>query len=271
MWLHYWRGEADQIAALAERVRPLVEQHATPLQKGNFFHGLTLMALWSDRYTANDETIASAQLSLAAVEESNVLPEITNARFVLGFVHLWAGKLDQAERWMSLALKLTEKTGDIVLQSRSLTYLTMIHRKRGAVENTRRYAEQSLTSATMAKMVEYVGMAKGNLAWVYLRDGDLASAFEQATDGVQNLRETNAHILLWVALWPLIGVQIAQGRIGDALDHVETLLTRPQMAISADLESAMQGAVDAWKGNDRAAAKIQLEKAANLARQTGYL
>jgi tetratricopeptide (TPR) repeat protein len=248
-----------------------VEQHATPLQKGNFFHGLTLMALWRDRYIGNDETIASAQLSLAAVEESNVLPEITNARFVLGFVHLWAGKLDQAERWMSLALKLTEKTGDIVLQSRSLTYLTMIHRKRGAVENTRRCAEQSLTSATMAKMVEYVGMAKGNLAWVHLRNGNLASAFEQATDGVQNLRETNAHILLWVALWPLIGVQIAQGQIGDAIDHIEALLTRPQMAISADLESTMQGAVDAWKGNDRAAAKIHLEKASELAREMGYL
>jgi hypothetical protein len=123
----------------------------------------------------------------------------------------------------------------------------------------------------MAKMVEYVGMAKGNLAWVHLRNGNLASAFEQATDGVENLRETNAHILLWVALWPLIGVQIAQGQIGDAIDHIEALLTRPQMAIPADLESAMRAAVDAWKGNDRAAAKIHLEKASELAREMGYL
>jgi tetratricopeptide (TPR) repeat protein len=271
MWLHYWRGEGDQIAALAERIKPLVEEHATPLQRGNFFHGLTLMALRRDRYIANDETIASAQISLAAVEESNVLPEITIARFVIGFVHLWAGKLDEAEKWMSEALKLTEKTGDIVLQSRSLTYLTMIHRKRGAVENTRRFAEQSLTSATMAKMVEYVGMAKGNLAWVHLRNGDLASAFEQATDGVQNLRETNADTVLWVALWPLIGVQMTQGQIGDAIDHVETLLTRPEMAIPAELESAMQGAVDAWKRNDRETAKVSLAKASDLAREIGCL
>ena len=120
-------------------------------------------------------------------------------------------------------------------------------------------------------MAEYVGMAKGNPAWVYLRDGNLASAFEQSTDGVQNLRETNAHILLWAALWPLIGVKIVQGQIGDAIDHVETLLTPPQMAICADLDSAMQGAVDAWKGNDRAAAKIHLEKASELACEMGYL
>lgn len=273
LWLHYWRGDAaDAIAALAERIRPLIEQHATPLQRGNFFHGLVLMALRRDRYTANEQTIANAQTSLAATEESNVLTEIRNAQFVLGFVYLWAGKLELAEKWLSDTLKLTEKAGDIVLQSRCLTYLTVTQRRRGAVENTRRYAEQSLASATAAKMVEYIAMAKGNLAWVHLRNGDVTAAFEQASQAVENLSLTPAgHNVLWVALWPLIGVEMARQQISDPIRHVETLLIPSQMAVPADLESAMRASVNAWKGNDRNTAKIQLEKAANLARQTGYL
>ena len=272
LWLHYWREDTDAIAAVAERIRPLVEQHATPLQRGNFLHGVVLMALRRDRYTPNDETIANAQASLAAIEESNISTEIGNARFVLGLVYLCAGKLELAEEWLSDTLKLTEKAGDIVLQSRCLTYLTVTQRRRGAVENTRRYAEQSLASATAAKMVEYIGMAKENVAWVHLRNGDVVTAFEQASQAVENLRQTpQGHTILWVALWPLIGVEMARQQISDAIRHVETLLTPSQTAVPADLESAMRASINAWKGNDRNAAKIQLEKAANLAREIGYL
>lgn len=271
LWLHYWREETEAIAALAERIRPLIEQHAAPLQRGNFFHGLVLLALRRNRYTANEQTIADAQTSLAAAEESNVLTEIRNARFVVGFVYLWAGKLELAEEWLSDTLKLTEKAGDIVLQSRCLTYLTVTQRRCGAVENTRRYAEQSLVSATAAKMVEYVAMAKGNLAWVHLRSGNIATAFEQASQAVENLSLTPQFPLLWVALWPLIGVEMARQQISEPIRRVETLLTPSQMAVPSNLESAMRASVNAWKGNDRNTARIQLEKAANLARQTGYL
>jgi len=85
------------------------------------------------------------------------------------------GKFDLAEKWISDPFKLTGQTGDIVLESRRLTYLTVIHRRRGKVETARCYAERSLSSAASPRMIEYVGMAKGNLAWVTLRDGDAAA------------------------------------------------------------------------------------------------
>jgi hypothetical protein len=69
----------------------------------------------------------------------------------------------------------------------------------------------------------------------------------------------------------LIGVQIERAQIREAIDHLETLLTPPQMAIPGDLESAMRVAVDAWERNDQDTAKFNLEKTANLARQIGYL
>ena len=272
MWLHYWRGQVQEIVALAGRIRSLVEEHATSLQRGNFFQGLTLMALRRDRYTAGEETIANAQTSLAAIEESNVLPEIGHARFVLGFSCLWAGKLDLANQWISDALKLTERTGDIVLRSRCLTYLTVIRRRRGEVGDAQNYAEQSLSSAITARMLEYIGMAKGNLAWVHLRNGDLSSAYQDACEGAEKLRGTpQGHILLWVALWPLIGVEMARGKSADAVEHAETLLIPPQMAIPTDLETAVRSAVNAWKENDPVMADHHLKKAADLAKKIGYL
>ena len=272
MWLHYWRGQDQEITTLAERIRPLVEQYATPLQRGKFFHGLTLGALRRDRYTAAEETIANAETSLAAVEQSKVVPEICHARFVLGFSYLWGGELDLADKWLNDALKLTKRTGDIVLQSRCLTYLTVIRRRHGEVECARDYAGQSLSSAVTARMPEYIGMAKGNLAWVHLRNGDLLSACKEAREGVEKLRGTpQGHILLWVALWPLIGVEMARGKTADALAHVETLLVPPQMAIPMDLETALRSAVNAWKENDRAMADLHLKKAADLAKKIGYL
>ena len=272
MWLHYWRGQVQEIVALAERIRSLVEDHATSLQRGNFFQGLTLMALRRDRYTAGEETIANAQTSLAAIEESNVLPEIGHARFVLGFSCLWAGKLDLADKWISDALKLTERTGDIVLRSRCLTYLTVIRRRRGDVGDAQNYAEQSLSSAITARMLEYIGMAKGNLAWVHLRNGDLSSAYQDACEGVEKLRGTpQGHILLWGALWTLIGVEMARGKSADAVEHAETLLIPPQMAIPTELETAVRSAVNAWKENDPAMADHHLKKAADLAKKIGYL
>jgi class 3 adenylate cyclase/tetratricopeptide (TPR) repeat protein len=272
MWLHYWRGQVQEIVALAEHIRSLVEEHATSLQRGNFFQGLTLMALRRDRYTAGEETIANAQTSLAAIEESNVLPEIGHARFVLGFSCLWAGKLDLADKWICDALKLTERTGDIVLRSRCLTYLTVICRRRGEVEDAQNYAEQSLSSAMTARMPEYIGMAKGNLAWVHMRNGDLSSAYQDACEGVEKLRGTpQGHILLWVALWPLIGVEMARGKSADAVEHAETLLIPPQMAIPTDLETAVRSAVNAWKENDPVTADHHLKKGADLAKKIGYL
>ena len=196
-----WRSRPNRGVSSAHKI----SRHAgsaTSSQRGNFYHGLALMALRRNRYFATEETIADAQSSLSAIEESNIWVEVGIARFFLGFVLLWAGKFDLAEEWLRDALELTEKTGDIVVQTRCLTYLTVTHRRRGQVEDACRYAEQSLAAATAAGMIEYIGMARGT-AWVHLRTGDVAAAVEYASASVEDLRGTpQGQMLQWVALWP---------------------------------------------------------------------
>jgi hypothetical protein len=121
-------------------------------------------------------------------------------------------------------------------------------------------------------MIEYVGMARGNLAWAHLREGDLAAAYADGSEGVEKISQTpQGDILVWVALWPLIGVAIARDQFADAIKHVEKLLVPPQMAMTAALEAELRSAVEAWKGNDQRAAKLRLQKAADMARDIGYL
>jgi hypothetical protein len=213
-----------------------------------------------------------AQISLAGIEESNVVPEICHARFVLGFCFLWAGNFDSAEKLIADALQLARRIGDIIVESRCLTNLTIVHRRSGGIGPTQEYAEQSLSLATAARMLEYIGMAKGNLAWVRLRRGDLPAADELAREAVDKLRQTpQGHILLWVALWPLIGVALASAKIDEAIKHIGELLVPPQMAIPLALETELRMAVDSWNTSDAASASFHLDSAAELARAIGYL
>ena len=57
-----------------------------------------------------------------------------------------------------------ERAGDVVLQSRCLTYLTIVARKRRLDDLGRQFAERSLAVAQAAGMVEYVAVAKANFA-----------------------------------------------------------------------------------------------------------
>ena len=70
-----------------------------------------------------------------------------------------------------------------MLESRRLTYLTVIHRRRGKVGTARCYAERSLSSAANARMIEYVGMAKSNRAWVNLRNAAARSRRHDRING----------------------------------------------------------------------------------------
>ena len=272
MWLDYWRGRVEEIKVLAERIRPLVNEHASELQRGNFFQGLTLMALRRDRYTADDKTITDAEASLDAIERSKVLLEIGHARFVLGFTYLWADKRNVAEKWLDNALQLSKRTGDIVLQSRCLTYLTMIHRRNGNVEAARDYALQSSATATAGRMAEYIGMAKGNLAWVHLRQNDPARAYDESLGAIEKMRgTTQSTIFQWVPLWPLTAVLLTLNQTGEAIKHLGEMLGPSQMALPADLEREMRSAIRAWQANDPDVAKGSLARAANRAKELGFL
>jgi DNA-binding SARP family transcriptional activator len=275
MWTYYWLGQWREISELADQVRPAMEQHGTSAQCVSFFLSLASMYNRRDRYVVSEETLAFCRTALAISQETEDPSKIAWARFMLGFSQLWHGDLNGAEKQMQAALALAEQTGDVVHQSRCLTYLTVLCRKRDQLARTRQYASQSLAVANTAQMQEYIGMARANLAWVAWREGDLSQTEAEgqaALDLWQQLPATHSSCAFqWTARWPLVGVALARDRISEAVADARPMLEPNQQHLPNRLASIVEQAIEAWEEGNPAAAHARLEQAIELAQELGYL
>ncbi|HEX9387979.1 MAG TPA: adenylate/guanylate cyclase domain-containing protein [Anaerolineales bacterium] len=272
MRLRYWQGQVQEMIQLAEKVRPSLDAYGTPLQRSKFFTDLVAMALRRDRYVVSEETLTHAQDAVAAAQESENLGEIAWAQFMRGFSQLWHGDLDDAEAQLQAALELAEQIGDVTLQSRCLTYLTITDRKRGQVKEVRDTALRSLAVATGGKMPEYISMAKGNLAWVARRQGNLAEAQELGQAAFDLFKQTvQGQMFPWVVLWPLIGTRLAQNQIAEAIEYVRGLFTPTGQLPPDTLVSVLEASIQSWEGGQPEKTHAYLIQASELAQQMGYL
>ncbi|MCK4900220.1 MAG: tetratricopeptide repeat protein, partial [Anaerolineales bacterium] len=268
MWLHYWQVQLHQMTELAEMVRPAVEQYGTPAQRSRLFQGLVLIAWRRDRYVVSKETMAHARASLEAIRESGNPSGIALAQFTLGFSYLWRGDLEEAEEHLRAALKLAERIGDAVVQSRCLTYLTILYRKRMEMEEVQHYISRALTVATAGKMLEYISTAKANLAWVMWREGNLSGAQENGRTALEMWQqEPLVYPFQWTALWPLIGVALAREKVFEAVDYARALLEPSQQRLPDALIAVLEEVIKTWKGGESETAYTYLNQAIELAHE----
>jgi tetratricopeptide (TPR) repeat protein len=272
MMLHYWQAHTDPIEALVEKTRPIVERYGTPAQRAGFFRGLSWFHLRRDRYVISPETLSYAQRCLEAQQQTGDLSELAYAHFVLGFAWLWYGDLDAAEQEMLSALELAERNGDVTVQSRCLTYLTIVERKRGRIDTAREYVRRSFAVATAGQMFEYLGAAKGNLAWLAWRAGDLAEARDRGQEALDLWRQyMNTYPFQSIALWPLIGVTLAQDQLVETIDHVRHLLEPTQQRMPDALETILHRTLHEWDQRRPEQAREHLLRAVEPAKGLGFL
>jgi tetratricopeptide (TPR) repeat protein len=271
MWLHYWQAQFQHMAALAEKARPAVEQYGTPDLRSRFFQGLVIMAQRRDRYVISEETMADAQATLEAIRESGKPSAIALAQFTLGFNHLWRDELDEAEEDMQAALKLAERIGDVVVQSRCLTYLTILYRKRGQSEEVQHYISRALDVAMAGNMLEYISTAKANLAWVKWYAGNLTEAQENGRTALEMWQKAPlVYPFKWTALWPLISVAHVQYQVSEAVDYARTLLEPAQQRLPDALTALLEKAIKHWDGGETETAHTHLNQAIELAQEQGW-
>jgi len=274
-WLYYWDNRVEQMAQQVADVQPVVERVGTPRQRGAFFNALLLMDLRRTRYVVSDEMLGYGRAYVAAQREIGDPGESAVAHFMNGFAHLWYGDLDTAHEELQTALSLARRTGDVTTQARCLTYLTVVFRKRGEVETVRRLAAQSLTAAATAHMPEYTATAQANLAWAAWREERLADCESEASAALERWSALPAGhasaAFQWTALWPLIGVCLAQDRTGEAAAHAAELLAPALMRLPAAVEDALSAALESWQGDDLTQTDALLERALKQAQETGWL
>jgi hypothetical protein len=124
--------------------------------------------------------------------------------------------------------------------------------------------------ASTARMADYVGAAHANRAWVALRAADGGAAREAGSEALRLWQPLSlVYPFQWLAHWPLLAVELADGRVPEALGHARAMLAPSQQrlpdTLSAPLAAAL--AVEA----DTASAREHLQVASDAARRLGYL
>ena len=268
--LYWWRRPGEMAERIA-RVRPLIESRGTPAQRAALFGNLNRHLNQSNRFAPSDTALEYARAALEALPPP-ASPELRAPyQFALGFNLLWHGDLAEAEAELHTALEMAELVSDLSLQARCLAYLAVVHRRQGYDAEVETYARRELAVAESAGMLDYLGAGRANLAWLAARRGDLVEAERLGQAALASWRTyAMPYPFYWQALWPLIGVALAQDRPADAIPHVRQLCDPSQQLLPAAIEKTLVAALAAWDAGQLDAARNLLYRALDIAQQVNF-
>ncbi|QRN96806.1 protein kinase [Archangium violaceum] len=275
IWVYYWMGRVEEMGALIDKVRHPVEARGTSSQRVRFFQAILLWAFRRENYVLSAETVRTARQAVAASEQSGDLSEQATCRFFLAFSLLFHGDLEESERQGLVGLRLAERVGDLTLQSRLLTYLLQVYRRRGQVSEARTWSERSLRVATEARMDDYVGAALATRAWVAWKEQRLEDAERDARDAVERWRklaERYSHFGgQWQGLLLLMAMESRRGEVAEAVERARVMLDPTQIPLPDPLAGALRAALEAWSQGQREAALEHLRRAVGVAGELRFL
>src|SRR5581483_4888448 len=179
------------------------------------------------------------------------------------------GYLDEAASQLEMALQMGEQMGIVWLQTRCLTLLPFIYRRRGQVERVR----DILTRAQAIGAMHHNSVLIGQCAWVAWRDGNLeeAESFGQASLEAIQLQRLASNLFHWVGVWPLLGVALAHERVSDAIGYARMLLAPKQQAPPGEIATLLEASLTAWEGEKQEEARAIFRQIVPLAEEMGYL
>jgi DNA-binding SARP family transcriptional activator len=269
----YWLGHSVEMLHLIDMVQRNFQQRASRIQQARLRQMSAVALLRHNRYSLSPEAVEHARAYLCTMQDMGESGAVPAAHFQVGFSALWATEdLGAAEREFHTALDLAERSGDISLRGRCLTYLTVIHRLRSQVEEARTTARQSLEVALAGQMHDYIGAAHGSLAWAAWRVGDMDNARMHGQQALEAWRRLPAgYMFEWIGRWPLIGIALTEGNLSEALSQARPLLEASQKRMPESIEPALEAAIRAAEEGDLVASHTFLEQAAKAARDRSYL
>ena len=121
-------------------------------------------------------------------------------------------------------------------------------------------------------MVEYVAMAKANLAWIAWRQNRLEDCESLGREALELWHSMDdPYSVDWMALWPLIAVAITRGQTEKAVEFARGIFPESQHPIDDEVMSATKCAIDSWKTGDTALAESQMQNALKTAEHHHYI
>ena len=235
MHLFYWQGMVGEMRELAGQYRTVIAERGAAMQRAKFLKTMALSMLMESRFRPSQECVELAERAVAECEGANNLSEAGHINFVLGLIEVCHGDFDDAVKQCGRALAMVERVGDLVLQSRCLAYRAVAYRRLGDVARCRTEAEKTCELATKLGMVEYIAMAKANLAWVAWRQENYAEAEKIATKALDLWHGMDdPYGFDWMALWPLIAIALHRQDSSAAIGFAHGLLVEKSTSIAGN-------------------------------------
>ena len=267
----YWLDDLEEFARLVEQVRPYVEAHGSAGQRASFLLSMQGFLLRRDRYLATDEAVGVARAANEAAREAEPSP-MWWAAFELGFALLWHGDLDEADVALRESLDEAERRGDVTARSRALTYLMVLARKRGDVEEVRHAVSAVIEAAHKASLPEYEAMAIASRAWVAWRGGDSEAAVADAQAALRLWEGLPVRYPFdWTALLPLAAIALDSQQVELAAEYTRRMLVPPQQLLEQPVRTLAEDAIRARDAGRLSQAEELLRRALRAAADFGYL
>jgi hypothetical protein len=272
MLYHYWVADVDAMSSLAANISHVVERNGTPSQRTQLNQMLARVNFRRERYVHSDETVRFARAALVASEESGDAALVAESRYFWAFTLMFHGRLVEAEEQMLVALSEVERIGDRTVHSRCLAYLLINHRMRGSMEDVRRVAAQTLAISSASHLVEYIGVARANLAWLAFCEGDTAGLEANGREALELWQRISfVYPFHWLARLPLAAMSLERGALADAVEHARAMLHPTQHRLPDEIAVRLEQGVAAWAHERYGEAREHLDEAMNAAEVFNYL
>jgi tetratricopeptide (TPR) repeat protein len=270
LWVYYWLNNVKDMDATIARLRPSIDRFAAPLQRANFFQIQALFTFRRDRYLVSEETIRHARSALeSGIEGGDVTLTGLPAQFTYGFALLFQRSYEQADVELNVVLASAIRAGDTGLQARCLTYLALSARMRGLTSETSELSKRAAGASNAVGMMEYIGAAHANDAWLSLKRGDLIAAVESGQLAIQAWTQ-RMFPFQWMALIPVLEAELANLRTGPALLCASQLLEPTQQYLPGAAADGMSRAIRCSSEGDLVGARAALVSGLEYLDGTGY-
>jgi hypothetical protein len=257
---------------LVNKIQPIAKNSESLLSRSRFLMASTLMHLRKKRYQVSDEMLANTIEAFHINLELGNIKSRVDCQFELGFLYLWRRELDEAEENLQAVLKMTEAYQIFPIRTLSLTYLTILYRFRDQLDLVGLYAKHAEEAAHAAHTPDYIAAAKANDAWLAWRRRDMQSVEQSGQEALSTWRQSPlVYPFQWLALWPLLAINVEQACEQNAWGYVDALLEPLQQRLPGVINAALEKALEAKARNQAEMSSSYLKKALKFGQDLGYI
>lgn len=240
--VNYWFGHGEAMRQIIDELGELVEVHASPTQKAEFYDQCVLANFRLERYAMSAHTRELGAHYVVAARLSGDTSLLAEARFTNAFILLFGGDHAAAIEELQHALELARRTGNRAIEVRATIYLVTAERLSGIADAAfLERCERALELARAEQMPEYEAVVLANLAWLRRHSGDAVAAIELAETALELWEATGmAWPFRWLALLPRLALAVEAEDERAVRLAVESLLHPSQQRLPAEVARAAE-------------------------------